>query len=1135
MKKNLSIFVKIFYCKTLNRNILTLLVFLLPVSNWLVAQTVVPAGLGQMNVIQPDRNSAILSGNLLSTGGQNPTVKIVWGDEDRGADASALSSWDDTVVISTNQVLGSFSTTITIPNQEKIYYFRSVAENAGGTVVSRSLGVLNPSAPVGVADLRGRWSFDDDNFSSPVSPADYSNLKLWLDAADTSTITHSSNAVSEWNDKSGNEFNLSQSTSDSQPSYDTTNRKVMFSSDFLSGTAPTLSQPLTFFTVLEYSGSNTNGQYVHDSSTGRYVFGEWSSDGWGLIRGDSSLKSSTLNPTTKSVFSYQFDGSSSAVFINGNQELSGTHPTDNLGGNYVIGAHHGGSQAPFQGSIYEHLIISNISSQDRQNIEAYLAQKWGITLTNSVNSIHAAKDSSGNNHHGILKKTFNPTNLSSTPKLWLDASELTSAGATWTDKSGNDNHGTKTGSPAIISNFQNGNTVMHYTGNGQRHKFNMINDIRTVFWVISQDSSVNGSGFRFVLNDTTKHPHWHNNNNGKFWGGYTASQVKGGVTRLNGNVINGETTSYPNSLAILSVKTTSNSDADCFGYDRSSTGNQWIGKLGELLIYNNALSDSEIIQMEGYLAHKWGLSGDLVSSHPYKSASPLASGIPTFIADTPFGDGKAIDLADGHVEISTGGNEDMFDGNGTFSVSAWVKGWPSSKNAPIISKQSLPKTGWKSSRLYGDADSGISSNYNYTAAINLEGSTRTINGVTFTGTTQRSGGGWSLGGFTSAIPANHSGLNSSVSGNIGALLHNDGFKYSGTQRLTISGLSSGTTYVLAMYSQAWGGNRTNTVTCSDLSETLTINECLYHGQTPDGLLIECTYIANGTTADFTFSGNSWHLHAFSNREATNGWSVGRGDISNNDLSVNIGGIGGTKTATHSTALSTDNQWHHIVSTYDGGTRKIYLDGTEVSSATASGAVASTAASLLLGASDMNNTAGTIAAARHSGVKLDEVRFYSSGLTSSQVSALYNFGKGDIGNIGEFSTLPAKISGTKGTALSSTVTAGFPNAYYEAVNLTPGLGINSATGEISGTPTVGGVGSITVIAKNAAGKRAVTTIPYDSNPSGPAFSFPTLSPGSDHAVILWAKSATPEERKMWWTWSGVPIPRSSIPNLLILVQ
>ena len=32
----------------------------------------------------------------------------------------------------------------------------------------------------------------------------------------------------------------------------------------------------------------------------------------------------------------------------------------------------------------------------------------------------------------------------------------------------------------------------------------------------------------------------------------------------------------------------------------------WIGKLGELLIYNSALSDSEISKVEGYLAHKWG-------------------------------------------------------------------------------------------------------------------------------------------------------------------------------------------------------------------------------------------------------------------------------------------------------------------------------------------------------------------------------------------------------------------------------------------------------------------------------------------------------------------------------------------------
>ena len=94
----------------------------------------------------------------------------------------------------------------------------------------------------------------------------------------------------------------------------------------------------------------------------------------------------------------------------------------------------------------------------------------------------------------------------------------------------------------------------------------------------------------------------------------------------------------------------------------------------------------------------------------------------------------------------------------------------------------------------------------------------------------------------------------------------------------------------------------------------------------------------------------------------------------------------------------------------------------------------------------------------------------------------------------------KISGNVGTSLTQTITAAFANPYNED-NLTPGLSIKSATVEISGTPTVGGVGSITVIARNAAGKRAVTTIPYDSSTSGPTISFPTLSPSTDHALVV----------------------------------
>ena len=137
-------------------------------SSYLYSQTIVPAGLGQMSVTQPSRETAVLTGKLQSTGGKNPTVKIRWGDEDRGMGVTPSTAWDNEVIVSTNQAAGTFSTTITVPNLEKVYYFRAIASNSGGTIVSRSVGVLVPSAPVGVANLQGRWSFDGQNANDPA-------------------------------------------------------------------------------------------------------------------------------------------------------------------------------------------------------------------------------------------------------------------------------------------------------------------------------------------------------------------------------------------------------------------------------------------------------------------------------------------------------------------------------------------------------------------------------------------------------------------------------------------------------------------------------------------------------------------------------------------------------------------------------------------------------------------------------------------------------------------------------------------------------------------------------------------------------------------------------------------------------
>ena len=46
------------------------------------------------------------------------------------------------------------------------------------------------------------------------------------------------------------------------------------------------------------------------------------------------------------------------------------------------------------------------------------------------------------------------------------------------------------------------------------------------------------------------------------------------------------------------------------------------GNIGELLFIDGMLSTSDRQRVEGYLAHKWGLTANLPAEHPYKSTAP---------------------------------------------------------------------------------------------------------------------------------------------------------------------------------------------------------------------------------------------------------------------------------------------------------------------------------------------------------------------------------------------------------------------------------------------------------------------------------------------------------------------------------
>ena len=216
--------------------------------------------------------------------------------------ANRLMSWDNEVTVSTNQAVGSFSTTIDIPNLEKVYY-QGMASNAGGTVVSNKVGVFVPSAPVGVADLQGRWSFDGECqrflwenktwYSQKLfSITDLSSLNLWLDAADTSTITHSANAVSQWNDKSGNNNHATASSANPTTGSDTIDGKnviTLGSNKLIGNSAPSAANWQDLY-IVGWDGGATfdsyDGLFTGTTQTG-------TANGIGIIGHSGSTNSGT--------------------------------------------------------------------------------------------------------------------------------------------------------------------------------------------------------------------------------------------------------------------------------------------------------------------------------------------------------------------------------------------------------------------------------------------------------------------------------------------------------------------------------------------------------------------------------------------------------------------------------------------------------------------------------------------------------------------------------------------------------------------------------------------------------------------------------------------------------------------------
>jgi hypothetical protein len=238
------------------------------------------------------------------------------------------------------------------------------------------------------------------------------NLALWLDADDASTITLNGSDVAQWNDKSGNDYHVVQGTASLQPRYEAAgmNGKPALNNEdggfLLRGTTPMFRNVDGATIVAVYratfplaGGAAANGMLVAVNggaitgatrlsltTTGaRHSFGgrRLDADGYTVVTSPTSL---TADPTIW-MGNADFANAQANTWLNGTADIAGaafqaagnTSDTNSFGIG-LFNRFSGGLDTYDNTHVSEVLFIdATLSTDDRQKLEGYLAHKWGLT------------------------------------------------------------------------------------------------------------------------------------------------------------------------------------------------------------------------------------------------------------------------------------------------------------------------------------------------------------------------------------------------------------------------------------------------------------------------------------------------------------------------------------------------------------------------------------------------------------------------------------------------------------------------------------------------------------------------------------------------------------------------------------
>jgi hypothetical protein len=350
---------------------------------------------------------------------------------------------------------------------------------------------------------------------------------LWLDAADPSTLTGS--PVTTWRDKSGIGNNATSAAGPTQSTY-SGYPVVLFNGTSQFMTSANTVPRRTHTLIAVHRPEVLDGNYKGNASLFRYQVSDYvvfpymyetTPKGYITSFGSTAInfQNSTLleNSVTTSfnIIIAVIASGNQRIFKNGTLQNSTTSSLSSGTTNTLNIGSLGGSTEFYQGSLGEMIVYGySISDTDREEIEGYLAWKWG--LQSSLPSNHPYRNTRIFIPTAVpipiplgikMGATFSPTSISGMI-LWLDAADpsVFTGGSTWTDKSGTNNTGIN-GVPGIstmpsVAKWSNGLNAARFVAGSKNsvRTTNTIPNLNVSYFMVARITAAVGYGF-FLINN----------------------------------------------------------------------------------------------------------------------------------------------------------------------------------------------------------------------------------------------------------------------------------------------------------------------------------------------------------------------------------------------------------------------------------------------------------------------------------------------------------------------------------------------------------------------------------------------------------------------------------------------------------